>query len=361
MSEDAARPLPTTVEAITPAWLTTALRIRAPGATVRDARVVDMIRGTCTLIRLRLDLDEAGRRAGIPETVMLKGGFEPHSREWSRMHMKEALAYRDVLPVLGLNVPACHFADYDAEARQGIVIMDDLAARGVTFCHALRPHGFDQVRRRLSMLAAFHAKTWSPAEALRQGRWGWLRDHALDSQDYISRFLTPEVWSRFMASPRAAAVSVRFHDRAWLAEVHRKMADYAQRLPHSVLHADTHLGNLYVEADGTPGFYDPISVRGPAMMEISYHVCCALDVADRRRWEGALLQHYLDELARNGVDPPGFDEAMDQYALFLARGVGVFLFNEAIFQEEAFNTAYANRFGAAMIDHDTVARLEAIA
>ena len=96
------------------------------------------------------------------------------------------------------------------------------------------------------------------------------------------------------------------------------------------------------------------------MLEVAYHLGCALDTADRPRWEGALIQHYLRELAQAGVEAPSFDEAMRQYAVFLAFGYCIFIINDAVFQAEAVNTAYTARFSAAMLDHDTIARLKEI-
>ena len=55
------------------------------------------------------------------------------------MHGEEVHAYADVAPVSPLRMPRCYFAGYDAEAQQGIVIMEDLRARGVTFLHPQRP------------------------------------------------------------------------------------------------------------------------------------------------------------------------------------------------------------------------------
>ena len=106
-------PLPITFEEITAEWLTAALRQKASEVTVRKAEIVDMVRGTTTKIRIRLELDEAGRNAGIPELVILKGGFEPHSREvgMNQMFQREVRAYRDVFPVMPLPTPACYFAD----------------------------------------------------------------------------------------------------------------------------------------------------------------------------------------------------------------------------------------------------------
>src|SRR5580692_1015720 len=91
------RPLPLTLEEITRDWLTAALRTKAPDVTVRDFQIVDVIRSTTTKIRLRLDLNDEGKRAGIPEWVILKGGFEAHSRELGHMHEREVRGYRDVL------------------------------------------------------------------------------------------------------------------------------------------------------------------------------------------------------------------------------------------------------------------------
>ena len=103
------RPLPITIEEITREWLTAALRTRAPDVTVRDFRIVDTIHATTTKLRLKVELDDAGKRAGIPELLILKGGFEPHSRLLCQMHEREVRGYRDVLPVLKLPSPALLF------------------------------------------------------------------------------------------------------------------------------------------------------------------------------------------------------------------------------------------------------------
>ena len=355
-------PLPVSIEEITPDWLTAALRTRAPEVTVRGLEVVDVNHSTTTKIRLRLDLDEAGRRAGIPELVILKGGFEPHSRnpEITNMHEKEVRGYRDVFPVLPLPTPACYFADYDPERRQGIIVMEDLVARGVTFCHATRPQTHEQVARRLTALARFHAGTWGGAEVQTGGRWAYLDEFLVSMGPFFDHYVSPQHWSRFCAAPRGAAVSVRFHDREWVAEAFARMIRFSQALPFCVLHGDIHLGNLYVDRDGTPGFFDTLASRGPGMLEVSYHISAALDAADRRRSEGALVQHYLDELARCGVAPPPFDEAMRQYAILLLYGFFIWMTTESHYQTEAVNTANAARVSAAMLDHDIISLMQTL-
>ena len=354
------RPLPTDLGHITRDWLTAALRTRVPEAAVRDFEVVNVIHATTTKVRLKVELNEAAKRAGIPDLLILKGGFEPHSRLLCQMHEREVRGYRDVIPVLTLPSPTCHFADYDVERQQGIIIMDDLVARGVTFCHALQPQTHEQVARRLTALARFHAQTWASPELAPGGRWGDLVDFFDVMRDFFDRNSAPDTWRRFVNSPRGAATSVRFHGREWMIECWNRMTDFAHRLPHCVLHGDIHLGNLYEEPDGTPGFFDTLASRGPGMLEVSYHISGSLDVADRRGSEGALVQHYLDELQRCGAAAPSFADAMHQYGVFLIYGHFIWMTTEPHMQTESVNTANAARVSAAMLDHDTIGLLTSL-
>lgn len=360
MVANIACPLPMTVEEITPEWLTAALRIKAAGATVRGCETLSTVNGTTTVIRLRLDLDDAAKLAGIPERVILKGGFEPHSRHMAELHKLEVQGYRDVMSVLGLPCAACYFADYREEQRQGIVIMEDLSLRKVDFCSALKPQTFNQVAGRLTTLARFHAKTWNSPE-FKTGRWSWVEPGLGPLRDMWHRaYMQPEVWSKFVNSPRGAASSVRFHDLQWARDALDRLVRLSDSLPHVVVHGDAHLGNTYIDQNGGHGFYDPMIHRDHAIRDVGYHLAGALDTYDRRRWEGALLQHYLDELARQGVQPPSFDELLRIYGAYLALGFFIWLCNDTRFQTEQINTANAARFSAAMIDHDTVGILRTL-
>jgi len=153
-------------------------------------------------------------------------------------------------------------------------------------------------------------------------------------------------------TPRGAAISSRFHDPDWmigamdrLGELHRTSA--AQCL----LHGDTHPGNLYRDADGAPGFFDAQVVRSPWHLDVTKYIVCALDPPDRRCWEAALLQRYLDALDTAGVTPPSFEEAWDCHRREITYGLVMFTINETAFQPEAVNTAYTARYNCAAIDH----------
>lgn len=353
-------PLPVTVEGVTADWLTAAMRQRAPNVTIRGAEVVDAVFTTCSKIRLRLDRDEAAVAAGIPELVIVKGGFEQHARNLDHMHLREVRGYRDVYPEVPLPHPACYFADFDPETRQGIIIMEDLVAKGVEWCHATKPQSYDQVARRLSALAAFHARTWDSPAIKPGGKWADLVDFFDVMRDFFEDKSSPENWQRFITSPRGVAVSKRFHDRDWMIESWNKVTRYGQALPQCVLHGDVHTGNLYIDTDGTPGFLDTLASRGPGMLEVSYHISAAVDVADRAGWEGPLVRHYLEELKRSGADAPSLDEAMRQYGIFLIYGLFIWLTTESKYQPEIVNTANSARVSQAMLDHDTMRLISAL-
>jgi len=355
-------PLPVEFDEITPAWVTAALQVKQPGATVRKVEIVDMVRGTTTKIRLRLDLDDTAKAAGVPDLVILKGGFEPHSRSvgMNQMFRREVRAYRDVFPAIPLPTPTCYFADYDSDRKQGIVIMEDLVERGVEFCHATRPQTPEQVARRLGVLAKFHAASWDSPDLAPGGRWEEIVDFFDTMRSFFEHYVSEEVWARFVNSPRGAASSVRFHDREWLLDGWNRVTRYAHQKPHCVLHGDIHLGNLYIYPDGTPGFFDSITSRGPGMLEVSYHISASLDTADRPGAERALVQHYLDELRRHGADAPSIEEAMHQYAVFLLYGYFIWMTTEADRQTEPVNTANVSRVSNAMLDHDFISVLNAL-
>lgn len=344
--------LPLTIEAVSREWLAEAL-----GCEVRSASIEQVIHGTCTKVRLRV---ETAPGSNVPEHLILKGGFEPHSRAMHYTHQHEVRAYSQVMPVLGLRSPACLFAAYDPDTLQGVVIMEDLTARGVRFCDPQRPESVAATTRRIEALARFHARTWGSGALEPGGQFDWVPDVFVATGSHFGPMLVPETWGHYINLPRGAAVSSRFHDLDWHRDALARMARFGSALPHCVLHGDTHLGNLYVEPDGTPGFFDPQTFRAPGMVEVTYHLACALDLADRRGAERDLVARYLAVLAEEGATAPSLDEAMHQFGVFLVHAWNIFIFNATDFQTEAVNTAYTARIGAAMLDHDTIGLVAAL-
>jgi hypothetical protein len=344
--------LPPTIEDISAQWLTTALSLKYPGVVVSGFRVEEVIHGTTTKIRLALGYNDWGREAQLPPTMILKGGYEPHSIPARDMYVNEVLFYRDVAPNITINAPQCFYAGVDWDRPQSLILMEDLKLKHVKFCHPLQPHGYAQVARRLDAIATYHAQSWNSPEFKAGGRLG----------DVLGRFegwfnvwhgtyLDPAVYVAYTREPRGAAVSTLLHDPAWMQRVFDKLRQIQDTQDVCLIHGDTHLGNLYEESDGTPGFFDAQVSRASWSLEVAYHIIGALDVADRPRYEKALLAHYLDRLRVHGVDAPAFPDAWELYMWAAAYGFFIFLINETRFQTEAVNTAYTVRFGSVLLDH----------
>ncbi|WP_188771509.1 phosphotransferase family protein [Novosphingobium endophyticum] len=347
-----ALPLPVTTEAIDADWLTRALRQTLPGVTVTHAEIRDVMLGTSTKIRVGLCAEGEGASA-IGDTLIVKGGFEEHSPKMAAMYANEARFYADVQRLIPMPSPQCFYAGSDPGSHQSIVIMEDLRRPGVEFCDALRPQSFEAIARRMDTMAAYHSATWQSPHFEPGGRWADIHSRFEHwGLEYMRRYLVPEVWAHYMASPRGAAVSVRFHDGEWMERALIAIGNIQAAQPRCLIHGDTHLGNLYISEDGTPGYFDAQVARTAWHHEVSYHIVCAADLADRANWERELLRIYLAALRNHGG--PALDEeaAWLDYRRSIAWGLFIFLTNEVRFQTESVNTAYAARFSQAALDHD---------
>jgi hypothetical protein len=127
-----------------------------------------------------------------------------------------------------------------------------------------------------------------------------------------------------------------------------------------LIHGDEHLGNLYVTSDGNPGVIDWVARPEHWPIGIAYFLLCALDIADRRKWERALLSHYVTRLVSHGArDVPSFEDAWFLYRCASFYPVVTWLKNSAVWQPEAINTANAVRAATAALDHDALGLLGA--
>lgn len=346
--------VPHDIEELDTAWFRDALAMSNRGVEVEQARIVEVIPGTCT--KIRVDLEYApGRDGGLPRRMLLKGGFADHSHMFIGMHLTEMRYYRDIAPRAAFDTPACYFAGEDPANGRSIVVLEDLALRSVRWLSALDPLDWRDVVAFLDRLAAFAAQHWRSRELDPGGRLDWVIDsYSGEAADYIDHYLEADRWAAFMRRPRCACLPRSLHERG---RMQAKLDELSKRLDTQAMtlsHGDTHPGNLYMNADGTPGFLDAQPRRAPFIKDFAYHMVAALDIEDRRRWERPLLARYLRKLNEHGVEAvPTFEEAWHDYRAEIAYGLFIFMINESLFQKEEVNTAYTARFGMAAIDHET--------
>jgi thiamine kinase-like enzyme len=191
------------------------------------------------------------------------------------------------------------------------MVLEDLEASG---CHFTSPSAddiLDVASSAMDELATLHAAY--------QGReFAWLRTPS----GMRSKPQDPEIASR-RAQFIVSAVD-QFADD--MPSVFRRLGElYAEHSldivalfgegERTLIHGDTHSGNLFVDGDRT-GFYDwAVAGRGPGVRDVAYFLCNSLPVELRRREEASLLARYRSGLAGRGVT---LDEhtAHEQYRLF---------------------------------------------
>jgi aminoglycoside phosphotransferase (APT) family kinase protein len=129
--------------------------------------------------------------------------------------------------------------------------------------------------------------------------------------------------------------------------------------PHTLLHGDTHIGNTYVLPDGTGGFLDwQLMVRGSYANDVAYVIATGLDPATRRAEQRALIEFYLEQLRRRGVDAPSFEEAWTGYRLAIIWGIVIgWLITPPVNYGEAITSANISRLVDAALDVDSLGAL----
>ena len=361
--EDLDRPgvrLPEHAHELTPAWLSWALRQRFPGTEVLSAEVTDILAATATKVRVKLTYNDAGRRHGLPPSLIVKGAFSKNADTMEHTFTHEMLAYRDLVSGIGLNTPKCYFAE--KQGKNPVWIIEDLALSNSIYGHAQRPLTFDQAADVLDLHARLHARYWeSPAVHDDDGELGWvLRSVTGWHLDYMEMVTQSENWAFYLGLPRGTGAPRGIAtDPARIARAMKAQFGAHRRGPLTLGHGDAHIANLYFNDSGA-GLLDWELRRCPWYHDFAYFIGSSLDIVDRRRWEKPLLQHYLSRLSLYGVKGPSFDEAFICYRREIIYGYVVFFTNGdgTQFWNEPDNVAVTMRFAMAMEDLGTIEAIE---
>lgn len=352
-------PVPAVVADVTDEWLTEVLSHGHPGVRVERTEQLEVIEGTATKVRVRNVYNDVGRSLGLPEQMIVKGAMAAHSEAMREVYLREAQFYHHVAPRELLRMPRCYVAAQDVSGSfRCVVVLEDLDPRGVRYCHATRPPGYEDAVQRVRALARLHASYWDHPGFAPGGALDWVQPNL--GHPWFDAYLEGHLqrWDEIVARPVGAFLPRRLRDPELFRRALRTLQVEHASGPPTLCHGDTHPGNLYVDADGTPGFFDPYPVRAPWPYEVAYHLVMSLDVGDRREWERPLLGAYLAALGDCGVrDVPSFDDAWARYRRNVGLGLLISLVNDSAFQVDSVNALYVTRFADAAL---TLATFEAL-
>jgi len=318
---------PTNAEGLTEAYLTGMLAETLPGVTVTSVRIAESKtygeQMVSTAGRVAVDVTYGpGAPADLPARLVVKiaRGVDTIMAPF---YANEVAFYRRIRPGLTIEAPRCFGGDFDPATTRFALVLEDLTARAARFPNVTQRTSLDDIRALLDNLAALHAVFWeSPRFA---GDLAWVQTHLKGGVAELMNGLAPEYIQHEIETEnfkREMVQRLRTTGPALLAGV-QAVQRHQARLPQTLLHGDTHLGNTYLLPGGKGGLLDwQLSVRGHAMHDVSYLVTTGLSIADRRLHDRDLVSYYLDALGRHGVSSvPAFEDAWREFRRALVWGV----------------------------------------
>jgi hypothetical protein len=331
-------------EVLSPAWLSRALQGAFPGVMVGHVEVVESLESTARKVRFTVRYTDTGGQ-DAPTAFCVKGYFNPEYVQFGSTGIHEVHFYDRLAGRVPIQVPTARYTGVDPESRHGLVLMDDIVARGGEFFDQLGWYDSTTVRTSVTELAGLHARFWEDMLADEE----WLAPKIRRFPGYIS----DEVLDDLLRGPRAEGLPDSMRDAARLKAGMFALADRYAGQPRTLLHADLHLGNLYRSADGRIGFIDWQNYEfGHWSMDVAYHLGTALRPSVRAESERSLLEYYLEQLAERGGPVLARHEAWEDYRAALL--YGYFLWGMTRRVEPHITEELTQRLGRAVLDHDSL-------
>jgi len=348
-------PLPRTLDAVTPVWLSEAISVNYPGVEVTDFSLAGEIDGTASKVRIRLAYNDKGMDYELPTSLWLKGGFAGRAFGNAPTFVAESRFFAEWAPLLPINIPKAYYAGIDPSGEQALVIIEDLDLRGATYGRSTHPLTPDQAAAVLDVRAQGHAALWESPKIANLRSYA---DRFAGANHWIAEMTKPGVYERWLDTPRFKYVPKELHDPHAYAAGMNALYGFTTQGPQTFNQGDSHMGNVFFEEDGTAGILDwQAYVRCNGMVDVAYFLVGAITIEDRRKHERDLLRSYLDALKKYGVEnPPSFDDIWLDYRRFTLHGFAWTMTTPEFHPEEVIQ-AYAERYGAAAQDLETLKAL----
>lgn len=308
--------LPLYLDDVTAQWLTYALQKNFPGVSIGAASRHGGHRGTSMSARFELEYADKGGHSNLPEAVYVKGGFDDKWRKRVYQALQqEAIFYNEVAADVDMNIPHCYYAEI-SDAPQGIVVLENLPARGAKFAANLAPITADQVSAVLTDIAKMHADWWEDSRLHRYTNWK-------EPQRIFLRYCyRPSHWDELIGCKHGDLLERALGSSEMALRSLETLWGKMDNSPPTFVHGDLHGGNIFYEADGQPGFMDwQLCFSGNYAHDMSWVIVTALDVEERRKHERELVRHYLDVLQSHRGEAMDFDDTWLSYRQNMAHAI----------------------------------------
>jgi len=334
-------------------WLTQALQAAYPGVVVGAAREVGRVESTA--LKVRIEIEYSDRAGHDPlSRLFAKGYFSEEAIAVATaaaigprngFACREVRFYQELSPLLDVRIPQAPYSAIEPKREIGIVLMEDLDARGARCFTPHTPLRPDQAAATLEELARLHARFWGNTQ---MGADPWLQS----KYPWIAGLIDDETLDGLLNGPRGEGIPLDVRRASRIRAALGALGARHATKPACLLHADAHAGNLFEDPDGRAGLVDWQNYEfGHWSMDVAYHIGSVFEPAERAANERDLLKSYLARLAGGGVDAPNFDEAWDDYRTALSYGYFMWAITRRVAED---TTVLLNRrLGTAVTEHDS--------
>lgn len=294
--------IPSSIDGVTPQWLTSVL----DGATVTDVRAEQIALDSgfsSQLYRAHLSGD------GVPSSVIVKLPAESAAGDAMKMlggYAREVEFYRRVAGRAPIGTPRVFDARMDANS-DFVLVLEDLC--DWDNADHLAGLSLDRARCCIGELAGLHAWSTRPANA------GALEGFpGIDTP--MTRDLLPAAFSagwqvyRDNATTPVPAVVAKYAER--FAEF-APQAIEALSERSMLIHGDIRADNMFFSADKLKVVDFQLAAKGAGATDVGYLVSQGLPSELRRGRDETLVREYLERLAEQGVTDYSFGEAWRHY------------------------------------------------
>lgn len=349
--------VPESWDDITPDWMSSALAEDHPDVTVDGVSVV--LRDDGTNRRARLGLTYS---AGLGPTTVFAKAVDPEHADLVELtsglfHEPRLFNSKVALP---LDHPKVYTAIIDEKARDFLMLMEDIVARGADPRDSTRPMSIDQVASGVRGLARMHSTFWG--ERLDgYPTLSWLEPFvAFEGMRYAPLHIAHERLGDTVPAEILALSGTELFVDIWARYIGTLMTSAP-----TLLHGDPHIGNTYVLPNDEVGFLDwQMARRGNWSLDLGYFLQGALTIEDRRRGERDLLAEYRGALELPADEMPSADEVWLRYRASVAHGLAIWMATASggdAWQSAEISVALAQRYSTAFVDLETRTALDAIA
>lgn len=157
--------VPGSPDVLTVDWLTDVLCRGRDGARVESFDHGSQYNGTTSGRRLRINYNDVGRAAGLPERLFAK--FSPTVQARCLVGINgssagEVAFYNDIATTLPIEVPKCYYAGFEEQSCRTFVILEDLVqTRNARFGTSLDLSiDREQAESMVCLLATLHGAFW---------------------------------------------------------------------------------------------------------------------------------------------------------------------------------------------------------